>query len=229
MKSNKHTFAFRVATDPKSMYNPEQRAAILKGLQVRKIHVRKHALARVPASIARHFPHPWAPVSALIRFFGLFPDPLLSFWLDHPVGHVVITEGQAGYEPGEVREGKRVLAAVAFVPLASLIGEGEHPLLYIAHLFDHLLGCDGVPEGKWLSEGGGYLPAWQEVGQRLFKQFQLGYAESEAARSDPRRYFAEGLVAYWQDRQRLRVQDPGLATILRTTLLDANFWRRVYH
>ena len=210
------------------MHNPGQRAAILKGLQVKKIHVRKHALARVPDSIARHFSHPWAPVSALIRYFGLFPDPLLSFWLDHPVGHVVITEGQAGYEPGDIQEGKRALAAVAFIPLQSLVGEGKHPLLYIAHLFDHLLGCDGVPDGIWLSEGGGYLPAWKEVGRRLYRQFQLGYGESEAARTNPRRYFAEGLVAYWQDRQRLRVQDPGLATIFRTTLLDPHFWRRVY-
>ncbi|NPA91306.1 MAG: hypothetical protein GXO55_07660 [Chloroflexi bacterium] len=208
--------------------NPEQRAALLRALQVRKIHVRKHALARVPPRIARAFAHPWAPVSALIRYFGLFPDPLLSFWLDHPVGHVVLTEGEGGYVPGEVSVGKRHLAAVAFIPLASLVGEGEHPLLYIAHLLDHLLGCDGVPEGVWLSEGGGYLPAWKEVGARLKKQFTLGYANSEAAREDPRRYFAEGLVAYWTDRRGLRVQDPGLESILRTTLFDPAFWRRVY-
>ncbi len=208
-------------------HNPEQRAALLKGLQVRKIHVRKHALARVPREVARHFAHPWAPVSALLTFFGLFPDPLLSFWLDHPAGHIVITATEAGYEPGEVTERGRTLAAVAYIPLTSLIGQGEHPLIFVAHLFDHLLGCDGVPQGRWLSEGGGYLPAWKEVGQRLYKQFTLGYAASEAARQDPRRYFAEGLVAYWQDRTGLRVQDPGLETILRTTLLDPRFWRRV--
>ncbi len=205
-----------------------QRGAILKALQTRKIHVRKHALARVSPDIARQFRHPWAPVSALVRYFGLFPDPLLSFWADHPAGHVVITERQAGYVPEEVQEGRRRWQGVAFIPLASLVGEGDHPLIYVAHLLDHLLGCDGVPRGRWLSEGGGYLPAWQEVGRRLYKQFTLGYAASEAARRDPRRYFAEGLVAYWQDRAGLRVQDPGLEAIFRTTLLDANFWRRVY-
>ena len=195
------------------MHNPEQRAAILKNLQARKIHVRKHVLARVPARVARHFPHPWAPV---------------GFWLDHPVGHVVITAGEAGYVPGEVEHGRRTLAAVALIPVQSLVGEGEHPLIFVAHLFDHLLGCDGVPEGTWLSEGGGYLPAWREVGERLYKQFRLGYAASEAARANPRRYFAEGLVAYWEDRHGLRVQDPGLEAIFRTTLLDPHFWRRVY-
>ncbi len=206
----------------------EQRAAILKALQVQKIHIRKHALARVPHRIARHFSHPWAPVSALIRYFGLFPDPLLSFWLDHPAGHILITEREAGYTPGEVQEGHRTLNGVALIPLNSLVGEGEHPLIYIAHLLDHLLGCDGIPEGTWLSEGGGYLPAWKEVGQRIHRQFQLGYASSAAARNDPRRYFAEGLVAYWQDRRGLRVEDPGLEAIFRTTLFDPKFWRRVY-
>ncbi len=206
------------------VYNPEQRAAILRQLQVQKIHIRKHALARVPQRIARHFSHPWEPVSVLIRYFGLFPDPLLGFWLDHPAGHVVITEQEARYEPGEIQEGRHTWAGVAYISLPMLVGEGEHPLIYIAHLFDHLLGCDGVADGRWLSEGGGYLPKWREVGQRLYRQFQLGYAATEAARNNPRRYFAEGIVAYWQDRRGLRVQDPGLETILRTTLLNAQFW-----
>lgn len=209
-------------------YNPEQRAALLRALQERKLHVRRHALARASPAIAQHFAHPWAPVSHLIRFLALFPDPLLGFWVDHPAGHVVITARQAGYEPGEVEEGRRRLAAVAFLPLGSLVGEGDHPLIYVAHLIDHLLGCDGVAEGAWLSEGGGYLPAWRQVGQRLYRQFRLGYAATEAAGANPRRYFAEGMVAYWRDRHGLRVQDPGLETILRTTLLDPAFWRRVY-
>lgn len=209
-------------------YNPEQRAAILRGLQVHKIHVRKHALARVPRALARQFAHPWAPVEELIRYFGLFPDPLLSFWLDHPAGHVVLTARESGYEPGEVVEGRRRLAGVAYIPLGALKGQGEHPLLYIAHMFDHLLGCDGVADGMWLSEGGGYLPLWREVGRRLQRQFALGYGSTEAARADPRRYFAEGWVAYWKDRRGLRVQDPGLESILRTTVFDAAFWRRVY-
>ncbi len=209
-------------------YNPEQRAAILKGLQVHKIHIRKHALAHIPRNIARHFAHPWAPVSRFLGFFGLFPDPLLSFWLDHPAGHVVITAEKAGYVPGEVQEQHHSWAGVAYIPLASLVGQGEHPLIYLAHLFDHLLGCDGIADGLWLSEGGGYLPAWQAVGERIHRQFALGYAESETARQDPRRYFAEGIVAYWSDRRGLRVQDPGLETILRTTLLNPAFWKQVY-
>ncbi len=209
-------------------HNPEQRAAILRGLQAYKIHVRKHALARIPRSLARQFPHPWAPVSDLIQYFGLFPDPMLSFWLDHPAGHVVLTAGEAGYVTGEVTEGQKHLAGVAYIPLAALKGEGEHPLLYIAFMFDHLLGCDGVTDGRWLSEGGGYLPLWQEVGQRLQRQFALGYGGTEEARADPRRYFAEAWVAYWEDRRGLRVQDPGLEAILRTTLFNAAFWRRVY-
>jgi len=209
-----------------SNYNPEQRAALLRLLQERKLHVRKHALARVAAHIASQFAHPWAPIGHLIRYFALFPDPLLSFWADHPAGHVVITARESRYEPGSVQEGRRVLDGVAFVSLYSLAGEGEHPLIYVAHLFDHLLGCDGIQEGTWLSEGGGYLPAWKEVGRRLYRQFSLGYAGTEAARADPRRYFAEGLVAYWRDRPGLRVQDPGLEAILRTTLMDAAFWRR---
>lgn len=208
------------------IYNPEERAALLRQLQIHKIHIRKHALARVPQRIARHFAHPWEPVSALVRYFSLFPEPLLAFWLDHPAGHVVITADDEGYFPGTVTEGPYTWAGVAYISLPMLVKEGEHPLIYIAHLLDHLLGCDGVEDGQWLSEGGGYLPKWRDVGQRLYRQFQLGYAPTESARANPRRYFAEGIVSYWNDRRGLRVQDPGLEAILRTTLFDARFWRR---
>ncbi len=204
-----------------------RREAVLRALRVRKIHLRKHVLARVPEAVAREFRHAWAPVDALVGYFGLFPDQLLHFWAEHPAGHVVITEGEAGYVPGTVHEGRRVLQGVAFIPVTSLVGEGEHPLLFVAHVLDHLLGCNGAVDGMWLSEGGGYTELWQEVGQRLQRQFALGYASTEAARTDPRRYFAEGLVAYWRDRVGLRVQDPGLEAIFRTTVLSPAFWQRV--
>lgn len=205
-----------------------QREHALRTLQSRKFFVRKHWLAQVPDRIGRHFRHAWAPISALIQHFGLFPDELLLFWADHPAGYVVITPRDGGYEPGVVREGDRELRGVAYIPVASLIGEGPHPLLYIAHLLDHLLGCDAACDGPWLSEGGGHTPEWQEIGRRLYRQFTLGYAATPEARSDPRRYFAEGLVAYWQDRRGLRIQDPGLEAIFRTAILNADFWRRVY-
>lgn len=205
-----------------------RREYALRTLQSRKCFVRKHLLAQVPDRVARRFRHPWAPVSALLQYFGLFPDQLLLFWANHPAGYVVITPRHGGYEPGLVREGARELRGVAYIPVASLVGEGPHPLQYIAHLLDHLLGCNAETDGPWLSEGGGITPEWQEVGRRLYRQFTLGYAPTPEARSDPRRYFAEGLVAYWQDRRGLRVQDPGLEAIFRTAIFSAEFWRRAY-
>ncbi len=202
------------------------REKALRTLRAHKVHMRKHALARVPDAVARQFRHAWAPVDTLVEFLGLFPDPLLHFWATHPAGHIVLTESEGGYIPGTVVQGRRQLHGVAFVPIPSLVGQGEPPLIYVAHLLDHLLGCDGAPDGPWLSDGGGRTAAWREVGARLYRQFTLGYASSEAARSDPHRYFAEGILAYWRDRTGLRVQDPGLEALLRTTVFNPQFWQR---
>jgi hypothetical protein len=95
----------------------------------------------------------------------------------------------------------------------------------VANLLDHLLGSDGRDGGPWLSEGSGRSPAWQEVAERLQRQFHLGYGPEEI-QDRPQAYFAWGLRTYLTDRQALNVLDPGLERLLRTTIMDSQFWTK---
>jgi hypothetical protein len=136
----------------------------------------------------------------------------------------VIGPARHGYAPGVQPVGRRSYDGVAWVAARRLLAEPglAGPL---AGLLDHLLGSDGQPDGPRLSDGAGRNAAWADAGQRLRRQFGLGYAPPQAAAA-PDLYFAWGLRAFLLDAPALNVVDPGLERLLRTTVFDSRFWQR---
>jgi hypothetical protein len=149
---------------------------------------------------------------------------MLSFWIGHPRGHTVIVPLRHGYAPGVQPVGRRSYDGVAWVAARRLLAEPglAGPL---AGLLDHLLGSDGQPDGPRLSDGAGRSAVWADAGQRLRRQFSLGYAPPQVAAA-PDLYFAWGLRAFLLDAPALNVVDPGLERLLRTTVFDSRFWQR---
>lgn len=204
------------------MSSPEVNAA-LAALLRSKVNVRPGTLATLPTAASRRLRSPLDLGRWLLKPLVHAPEALLLFWQRHARGHVVINPQRHGYAPGVQLVGKRQLDCVAWVSARELLVD---PLLAlpVAHLLDHLLGSDGLLEGPWLSDGAGRTPAWDSVGQRLRRQFELGYAPAEAG-ADCHAYFGWGLRSYLADRETLNVVDPGLERLLRTTVFDAGFWR----
>jgi hypothetical protein len=202
---------------------PETQAA-LRALLRHKVHIRPRTLAALPTAQSQRLRSPFELGRMLLRPLASTPAELPAFWAQHSRGHVVIGNHPQGYLPGPQQVGRQLLDGVAWVPAAFLLAS---PYLAepIANLLDHLLGCDGDPGGTWLSDGAGRSPLWHEVGQRLQRQFHLGYAP-EGARRHPHSYFAWGLATYLEDRLALSVSDPGLERLLSTTLFAPAFWRR---
>lgn len=198
--------------------------ANLRALLHRKVHVRPRTLAALPTAQSQRLRSPLELGRLLLRPLASAPAELLAFWVQHPRGHVVIGNHPQSYQPGPQQIGKQVLDGVAWVPAALLLAS---PSLAgpVANLLDHLLGCDGDPGGGWLSDGIARSPQWHDVGQRLQRQFDLGYAP-ESARRHPHDYFAWGLATFLSDRQALSVVDPGLERLLATSLFSPAFWRR---
>lgn len=205
------------------MSTPETDAA-LRTLLHHKVHIRPRTLAALPTAQSQRLRSPLDLGRLLLLPLASVPAELPAFWARHPRGHAVVGNHPQRYQAGSQQVGRQVLDGVAWVPAASLLAS---PSLAapVANLLDHLLGCDGEPDGDWLSDGSGRSPLWQQVGQRLQRQFHLGYAP-DAARCDPHAYFAWGLAAYLGDRLALSVADPGLERLLTTTLFSASFWRR---
>ncbi|MEI2689430.1 MAG: hypothetical protein V9H69_06855 [Anaerolineae bacterium] len=152
------------------------------------------------------------------------PLELLEFWRAHSRGHLVINPLRHEYLAGVQPVGRSACDAVAWIAAHRLLAEPglAEPL---ASLLDHLLGSDGQPDGLRLSDGGGRTPAWADVGQRLRRQFSLGYAPPEAAAS-PVAYFTWGLRGYLAAAPDLTTADPGLERLLRSSLFDSQIWRR---
>jgi hypothetical protein len=191
---------------------------------------RDAALRALLADKLHAFPDPWgrAPgllLRTLMQQVRPLPVMLLRWWAAHPRGHVVIAGDGRGYIPGPQTAGAYALDCVAWVAADALLSGDKSPLEAIAHLLDHLLGCNGEEEGDWLSEGGGISPRWCEVGTRLRELFALGYGPTAETRTDPRAYFAWGFVLSLRDPRALNVTDPRLERLLRTTLLKDDFWR----
>ena len=205
------------------MSTPEITTA-LRGLLRDKVHIQPGTLARLPSHTAARLRSPLDLGRLLLAPLDRAPEELLRFWADHPRGHAVINPLRDGYVPGVQPVGRREFDGVAWVAARRLLAEPglASPL---ANLLDHLLGSDGRPGGPNLSDGAGRSPAWMEVGQRLQRQFGLGYAPPEAAEAVDR-YFAWGLRAFLADAPGLGVVDPGLERLLRTTLFDSTFWQR---
>lgn len=193
-----------------------EHAAALRALLADKLHAFPDARGRAPGVLLR----------ALMQQIHPLPVVLLHWWAAHPRGHVVITTDARGYVPGPQIAGAYALDGVVWVAADTLLAGETDSLAAIAHLLDHLLGCNGEAEGAWLSAGGGITPAWRETGARLRDLFALGYGPTAETRADPRAYFAWGFVLSLREPRALNVADPRLERLLRTTLLDDDFWRR---
>ncbi len=188
------------------------------------MHVQPGTIARLSTQQAARLRSPLDLGRLLLAPLDRAPVELLHFWAGHPRGHALINPLRHGYAPGVQPVGRRAFDGVAWVSAKRLLAEPglASPL---AGLLDHLLGSDGEPGGPSLSDGAGRSAAWMEVGQRLQRQFSLGYAPPEAAATADR-YFAWGLHAFLADAPGLSVADPGLERLLRTTLFDSTFWQR---
>lgn len=197
---------------------------VQRALLREKIHVRPETIARLPTAEAARLRSPLDLARLLLQPLHACPLALLDWWRLHPRGHAVIASLEHRYLPGAQPVGRRTLDCVAWVNARTLLA-GDTLATPLACLFDHLLGCDGDPAGSHLSQGGGRNEAWRAVGQRLQRQFALGYAPAEEA-ADARSYFAWGMRLFLARRQELQTMDPGLERILATTVLDAAFWKR---
>jgi hypothetical protein len=202
----------------------ERRADYLRSLTRDKLHLRPGALAAAPPAIRVHFESDWEPVVVFRRQLERFPVGLIQFWSLQERGHVIVGADVSRYVPGPQQSGTHELDGVAHVSLDDLVLANNQPLLAIGHLLDHLIGCLGAMEEAWLSDGGGITPRWREVGEALQELHALGYSESEAARADVHRYFAEGLAGFCRDRRRLNVADPLLERLLGRTVMSESFW-----
>jgi hypothetical protein len=182
-------------------------------------------LTQSPAWVRAVFDHAWAPMQALSQQVQCLPCALWGFLLGCPGGFVAITADQSQYVPGPVTIRHQPVQNVAFVSVRDLARKNELPLHVIGHLIDHHLGCGGEPDGRWLSEGGGITPGWQDAGARLPALFALGYGVDEVAQANVRDYFAQSLSFYCRERQRLNVADPQIDKWFRSTLWNETFWR----
>ena len=196
-------------------------------LKVDRMHVAPRALELSPAAAQRRFMAVWAPLEELLSRLGLLPLGLVRFWLQQPGGHVVITHLPPSYEPGTRLLKRHALHNVARVSVSDLARDSLDALVPVGHLLDHLLGCAGAEDGKWLSEAGGLNPALSRVGTRVAELFELGYGFDKAARDDVRAYWARSLALYLHDRGALNAADPLVEKLLRTTVLSSAFWRPI--
>jgi hypothetical protein len=182
-------------------------------------------LRQAAPRIAGQYESQWAPVERLAAYLEQLPAGALRFMADHARGYFLVGV-ESGYVPGEVAIGERVHAQVARFTLHDL----ESSLACIdgaGRLLDHLLGCHGEPDGKWLSEGGGITKELVEVGAEINQLFHLGYGIDEEARQSPRSYLARSLAWYVDDRRALNVADPRMERLLKRTLMSEPFWERV--
>lgn len=202
------------------------RAEVFQRLKLSKIHLTPRLLEHCPRHVAGQFDSLWAPVEELAQRLHPLPTALVQFLTYTPRGHIVLTARVSSYEAGTQSLRRQELEAVASISLIDLLEEPLRTLHMVSHLLDHLLGCQGAPQGGWLSDGHGLSPPWVEIGQQISELFELGYAMDEVAEASPRQYFARSVAWYIQDRRRLNVADPLIERLLRRTLFNENFCRR---
>lgn len=200
-----------------------QNQTALRALLREKVHSQPGTLARLPSGQAERLRSPLELGRLALAPLSRAPLELLAFWQAHGRGHVAINPLRHEYVAGVQPVGRRACDGVAWLAASRLLAEPglAEPL---ANLLDHLLGSDGQPGGLRLSDGGGRTAAWAEVGQRLRRQYSLGYAPTEAAAS-PATYFAWGLRGYLAAAPGWAIVDPGLERLLRSSLFDSQFWR----
>lgn len=200
-------------------------AAPLRALTRSKLHLAPGTLARIGTGPAESLGSSWAPIEALREQLRRLSVGLLWYWADQDRGHVLIGPADRGYVPGLQRSGRRQLDCVAFLSAADLATPSRRPLVLVAHLLDHLLGCGGLVDGRWLSDGGGSNHQLRDVGMRVRELFGLGYGRSEETQRDAHAYFAAALVDFCFDRKALNAADPRMERLLRQTLMSEDFWR----
>lgn len=190
----------------------------------RKIHVAPDAYAAGPGAVKIQFASGWSGAIEAARLLGGLPEDGLFWWAEQPHGHLLLTGEERGYADAAAVDGETV-QGVALLPLESLTGDVRVALTELVRPLDHLLGCRGVAEGVWLSQGGGISPRWQRIGEQIARLFPLGYGGSESSRQDSRAYLAEGLALALADRHRLNREDPKLERVLVGSFLSPGFWR----
>ena len=205
--------------------HPHSKEKALRSLLVSKMGIEPGMLRRASPQVAGQYDSQWAPVEELASRLERLPAGTLQFLANHPNGYLVVSS-RSRYEPDDVVVGERSRTNVAFFD----IGDLNSPFTCIrvaANLVDHLLGCDGKPDGLWLSDGGGITPALAEVGEQISRRFDLGYAITQEAGRSRHDYLAHSLAWYIEDRRKLNVADPQIERLLKRSLMDEAFWNRI--
>jgi hypothetical protein len=199
--------------------------ALLRRLQASKMGIEPGLLRHAAPRIAGQYESQWAPVEHLAGYLAQLPVGMLRFLADHPRGYLLVS-GESGYVAGAEDAQERQRTPVARFSLDDL----ESSLVCltgIGRLLDHLLGCHGAPDGRWLSEGGGVTQELAQMGAEIGQLFHLGYGIDDESRQSPRSYLARSLAWSIEDRRALNVADPRIERLLTRTLLSEPFWKRV--
>lgn len=199
---------------------------LLKELKSRKIHLYPRLFSLLPPDVAEGFDSQWSPVVHLANHLAQLPCGALHFLLTSPTGALVVSHTDAlHYARGLHQLHKSRLENVAFIPAASLLGDGTVPLHIVAHLYDHLLGSAGADDGANLSDGVGITPAWTEVGAQVLETFALGYNPDPLCQKDRADYFAQSVAWYALRPKELNVADPPMYKLLKRSFFSETFWR----
>jgi hypothetical protein len=216
------------ASSFQNAHPPSLRAGDLRPAQRKlltaKVHVKLGAERHLSADAP--FDTPWHGAIYLLSLLARLPDPLLTWWADHPAGHILLTGQEVGYVDGVLTQGERALRGVTQVPLSLLASDPVAGVAQALWPVDHLLGCAGEERGVWLSEGGGITPIWRETGQQINALYALGYGDSTAAQAVPRAYLVEGLAFALADQRKLNIRDPKLERLIGATFLNRGFCYR---
>ncbi len=202
---------------------PTELSPGLRLLLQQKIHVAADAYARSGRDVQARFPSGWSGAIETARLLGNLPEDAIHWWAEQPHGHLLLTAGDDSYADALAVD-EVELRGVARLPMAWLLDESARTLAAILHPLDHLLGCGGRADGRWLSDGSGISPRWQQVGVQIAALFALGYGATEVSRGDPHAYLAEGLALALEDQRQLNAQDPKLERLLSASLLSNGFW-----
>lgn len=204
----------------------DEKQRVLRAIWREKMHLEPHVWELVPPSVRAAYAHPWQPAERLFDLLQPWPLGLLRAWQVSRRGHIVFGRLPSHYQPGPFPWREETLEGVCHISLQELLQEETQVLLALFHMLDHLLGSDGAPEGPWLSEGAGITPALAGVGARVAQSYALGYWQGALEVRDARDYFAQTLLLYLREPQKLNVLDPLLHKLYRRTLMNEEFWSR---
>lgn len=203
-----------------------QREVVFQRLKLSKIHLSYRLMDQSPRRVTEQFASLWAPVETLVQCLYPLPTALVRFLAHIPQGHIVLVPKLSRYEPDTRLLFTQELGAIAFISLTDLVEKPLRAFQVVGHLLDHLLGCQGIPQGKWLSDGQGINCFWLEIGQQIPKLFRLGYGIDDIAQANPRNYLARSVAWYLQTHQELNAADPLIEKLLRQTLFSEAFCQR---